>query len=179
VPAHMGLLCQRGSAGATTPTPLSGAMGSFHKSVLRLSSLVVLVSAHPGCSQSPDDMFDLGASYTWRGQAVDSVTGEVVSHIGFRVLEEPEHEAAGWSPISSAQTEAGTFLFEYDLAGPVCGAGRDTTLVIHLEVFDSLARYRSTVRSSTWEIDYCDGKPAPTPIKPFPSEDGLRVLMQP
>lgn len=163
--------------------PLRKAQGRVHCRRSRyLASLMALVMVNAACNQSVDNrdgMFELGGSYTWRGQILDSLTGNLVSRIGIRVREQPEHEAAGWAPIPVAQLDNGSFYFEYDLAGPVCAPQRDTTLVVHLEFSDSLRRYQTTVRTSVWPIDYCDGIPPPTPIKPFPSEDGLRVLMQP
>jgi hypothetical protein len=117
-------------------------------------------------------------SYSWRGRILDSVTRAPVGKTALLIREQEALEATGLRPFLDIERfpDNNTFLAEYILHGFRCGGPVDRSFTLHLEVVDSLGRYLPAVHESSWLID-CT-QPDKQPL-PFPSEDGLVILLQP
>jgi hypothetical protein len=137
----------------------------------------LLVTLSCGNGTSNNDLIP-SPSFSWRGRIVDSVTGAPVDHTALSIREQASHQLAGLIPHLDLQRFSNhLFLAEYSLHGFHCAEPSDTSLTLHLEITDSLGRYQPAEHSSTWLLN-CDRSPEPAP-EPFPTEDSLRVLLQP
>lgn len=128
------------------------------------SSLLLAVGLLGGChTQECCDLVG-PASYTWRGQVVDSATGTPVTNIQLSVRERPQHDSAGWMPAGTPEFGPnGHFAFTYELVNfQWCnGARPDTTLILHLDFADPLGNHSPSTHVSRYTTNCSHASVAP------------------
>ena len=128
------------------------------------STLVLAVGVLAGCNTP--DCCDLAgpASYTWRGQVVDSATGTPLTNIQLSVRERSQHDSAGWMPAGLPEFGPnGHFAFTYELVNfKWCNGSRpDTTLTLHLDFTDPLGSHTLSTHVSYYRTNCSYASVAP------------------
>ena len=128
------------------------------------SSLLLAVGVLAGCS-TPGCCDLVGpASYTWRGQIVDSATAAPLTGIQLSVRERAQHDSAGWMPAGTPEFGPnGHFAFTYALMNfRWCnGSHADTTLTLHLDFTDPLGSHTLSTHVSYYRTNCSHAPVAP------------------
>ena len=144
--------------------------------LIQLIGLAVLL--YCGNATSSDDSPVPSPSYSWRGRILDSVTRIRVGNTTFVIREQAALEAGGLFPFLIVEYYPDhRFVADYTLHGFRCRGAVDTSLMLHLQIVDSLGRYRPAEHESSWLVN-CRERPGGPP-QPYPMEDSLVILLQP